>query len=64
MPSVQPSYSINPGSSPPRFLHLKIDVRGVDPEIVDELKSRSKKFGQHLEDDHPEIKGKISVEIV
>ena len=64
MPSVQPSYSINPDSSPPRFLHLKIDVWGVDPEIVDELKSRLKESGQHLEDDHPKIKGKISVESI
>ena len=62
MPSVQQCYGINPPTPPPRFLRLKIDVWGVDPEIVDELKGRLEELRQHLEDDHPKIEGKITVE--
>ena len=64
MPSVQQNYCINPPSSPPRHLLLKIDVRGVAPEIVDELKGKLEEFRRQSDQDHPEIKGKISVEII
>ena len=61
MPSVQQGYSTRACASVPKWLQLKINVVGIEQEKVDELERRLNELQVRLEEDTPDIRGRICV---
>ena len=61
MAVIQNSYSPYAPDSVPKWLQLNINVAGIEQEKVDELERKLNELQVRLEEDTPDIRGRICV---